>query len=64
MHMIRHHDHDAQIELRAVIVQAAFQDKRSHPLGKNRSPICAESYKVLLDPLEGEETVAGKKPQA
>jgi hypothetical protein len=45
--MIWHHDGNAEIVLRSVIVQAASEHNRPHLLRQNPSAVSAESNKVL-----------------
>ena len=48
MNMIRYHDSNMQVELPAVVVEAAFQHNGTHALWKNPPVSSAESYKVRL----------------
>src|SRR5271157_738473 len=47
MHMIRHHDRDAQIESLSVVMETAFQYAGTHRLWKDPSVIGAEGHEVL-----------------
>jgi hypothetical protein len=48
MNMIRHYDCDPKIELDAVVVKAAFQNKRTHTVGENPPVVGTECYEVLF----------------
>ncbi len=47
MHVIRHYDHDSEIEFCSVVMETAFENDRTYLLWKNPPLVSAECYKML-----------------